>query len=94
MKQGGRSWRTEPHQLSHLQVVLSAKSDRDGFCSYPGVLCAICGDDGHVPASFWIGVHLDIVSFLGEAVPNHFRQFVGCYLRFALHSSVPTQPAR
>ena len=48
----------------------------------------ICGDDGHFPAGFRIGVHLDIMAFFGEAVSDHFRQFSGGYLCF-LHDLVP-----
>jgi hypothetical protein len=36
-------------------------------------------------------VHLDVMPFFGEAIPDHFRQFFGCYLRF-LHGSVPLLP--
>ena len=71
-----------------LQVVPLAKPGRDGFCSYPGFPRIICGDNGHFPAGFRIGVHLDIMPFFGEAIPNHFRQFSGGYLCF-LHDSVP-----
>ena len=61
-----------------LQVVPLAKPGRDGFCSYPGFLRIICGDDGHFPAGFRIGVHLAIMPFFGEAIPNqHSRQ--ACY---------------
>jgi hypothetical protein len=38
-----------------------------------------------------MGVHLNIMPFFGEAIPNHFRQFFGGYLRF-LHRSVPLFP--
>ena len=71
-----------------LQVVPLAKPGRDGSCSYPGFLRIICGDNGHFPAGFRIGVYLDIMPFFGEAIPNHFRQFSGGYLCF-LHDSVP-----
>jgi hypothetical protein len=32
-------------------------------------------------------VHLHIMSFFGEAIPNNFHQVFGRYLRFALHGS-------
>ena len=44
-----------------------------------------------MPAGFRIGVYLHLMPFFRQAIPNHLRQFFGCYLGF-LHGSVPVFP--
>jgi hypothetical protein len=42
-------------------------------------------------AGFGIGVYMHLMPFFRQAIPNHLRQFFGCYLGF-LHGSVPAFP--
>jgi hypothetical protein len=36
-------------------------------------LILVVGNDGNVPASSRIGMHLDLKPFFGEAISDHFR---------------------
>ena len=53
-----------------LQIVRLAKPGRESFRSYPGVVRTICGDDGHMPAGFGIGVYMHLMPFFRQAIPN------------------------
>ena len=56
--QAAAGWRLAA--LLRLQIIRLAKSGRDSFRSYHGVLRIICGDDSHLPAGFRMGAYLDV----------------------------------
>jgi hypothetical protein len=73
---------------SSLQIIGLAQLDGDRLRSQ---LCAFgvsVRADGDVPASSGIGMHPDIKPFFGEAVSDHFRQFLGGPFWF-LHDFTP-----
>src|SRR5215471_3097620 len=78
-----------PSLRSYLEIIRLAQLDRDRLCSQLGALGVFIRADGDVPASSRIGMHLDLKPFFGEAVSDHFRQFLGRPFWF-LHGSVPS----
>ena len=72
---------------SCLQIIGLAQLNSDRLLSIVRLRCLI-RVDGNVPASSGIGMHPDIKPFLGEAISDHFRQFLGGPFWF-LHDLTP-----